>query len=183
MTYHRCVKHCFVNVYADDTVLYLAGPTAHNLIFNINQDLQRLSEWLEDNNLVLSVSKAKCLLFTSQRHKERDCNLNLNLLGKTISCETTFKNLGVVFDEFMTWKAHADYVCKKVASRVSILGRVRGFVSKEAATLVRNALILPLFDYCVIAWSSLLQQDIHRLRRLRISLHGLLHVALAHLKQ
>ena len=183
MTYHRCVKHCFVNVYADDTVLYLAGPTAHNLIFNINQDLQRLSEWLEDNNLVLSVSKAKCLLFTSQRHKERDCNLNLNLLGKTISCETTFKNLGVVFDEFMTWKAHADYVCKKVASRVSILGRVRGFVSREAATLVRNALILPLFDYCVIAWSSLLQQDIHRLRRLRISLHGLLHVALAHLKQ
>ena len=141
---------------ADDTVLYLAGPTAHNLIFNINQDLQRLSEWLEDDNLVLSVSKTKCLLFTtSQRHEERDCNLNPNLLGKPISCKTTFKNLGVVFDGFMTYKAHADYVRKKVASRVSILGRVRGFVIEEAATLVRNTLILPLFDYCVIAWSNL----------------------------
>ena len=29
----RCVKHCSVNMYADDTVLYLAGPTVHNLIF------------------------------------------------------------------------------------------------------------------------------------------------------
>ena len=77
----RCVKHCSVNTYADDTVLYLAGPTVHNLTFYINQDLQCLSEWLEDNNLVLNVSKTKRVLFTSQRHKERHCILNLNLLG------------------------------------------------------------------------------------------------------
>ena len=64
-------------MYADDTVLYLAGPTVHNLIFHINQDLQSLSEWLEDNNLVLKVSKTKCVPFTSQRRKERDCILNL----------------------------------------------------------------------------------------------------------
>ena len=154
-------------MYGDDTVLYLAGPTVDNLTFYINQDLQCLSEWLEDNNLVLNVSKTKCVLFTSRRHKERDCILNLNLLGKSISCETTFKYLDVVFDNFMTWKAHADYVCKKVASRVSILGRIRSFVTEEAATLVHNALILPLFDYCDIAWSNLLQQDIDRLQRLQ----------------
>ena len=59
----------------------------------------------------------------------------------------------------MTWKAHADYVCKKVASRVSILGRVRSFVTKEAATLLDNTLILPLFDYCDMAWSNLLPHE------------------------
>ena len=151
-------------MYADDTVLYLASPTVRNLIFCINQDLQCLSEWLEDSNLVLKVSKTKCVLLTSQRHKERDCILNL--LGKSISCQTTFKYLGVVFDNFMTWKAHADYVCRRVASRVSILGRVGSFVAKEAETLVHKALVLPLFDYCDIAWSNLLQQDIDRLQRL-----------------
>jgi len=31
----------------------------------------------------------------------------------------TFKYLGAVFDNFMIWKAHADYLCKKVANRVS----------------------------------------------------------------
>ena len=67
----------------------------------------------------------------------------------------------------MTWKAHADYVCKKVASRVSILGRVRSFVTKEAAILVHKTLILPLFDYCDIAWSNLLQQDMDTLQRLQ----------------
>ena len=150
-------------MYADDTVLYLASPTVHNLIFCINQDLQCLSELLEDNNLVLNASKTKCVLFTSQRHKERHCILNLNPLGKPISCKTTFKYLSKVFDNFMTWKAHADYMSKKEASRVSILGHVRSFVIKEAPTLVYNAFIFPLFDYCDIAWSNLLQQDIDRL--------------------
>ena len=83
-------------MYTDDTVLSLAGPTVHSLIFYIKQDLHCLSEWLEDNNFVLNVSKTKCVLFTSQRHKERDCILNLNLLGKSISCETNFKYLGVM---------------------------------------------------------------------------------------
>ena len=100
----RCVKHCSVNMYADNTVLYLAGPTVDNLTFYINQDLQCLSEWLEDNSLILNVSKTKCVLFTSRRHKGRNCILNLNLLGKSISCDTSFKYLGAVFDNFMTWE-------------------------------------------------------------------------------
>ena len=58
-------------------------------------------------------------------------------------------------------------MCKKVASRVSILGRVTSFVTKEAATLVHNALILPLFDYCEISWSNLLQPDIDQLQCLQ----------------
>ena len=62
-------------------------------------------------------------------------------------------------------------VCKKMASRVSILGRVRNFVTKEAATLVpvNNATLsdFPLFDYCDIAWSNLLQQHIDRLQCLQ----------------
>ena len=54
-----------------------------------------------------------------------------------------------------------------MACRVGILGRIRGFLTKEVSILVHNTLILPLFDYCDIAWSSLLQQDQDRLQRLQ----------------
>ena len=95
--------------------------------------------------------------------------IQFNFLGKSISYKTTFKYLGRVFDNFMTWKVHANYVCKTVVSRVSILGRrtCQTFRQKEAATLVHNAFILPLFDYCDTAWSNHLQQDIDRLQRLQ----------------
>ena len=92
----RSLKHCSVNMYADDTAIYLGSQTVDTLNIYLNQDLERLAEWLEDNNLVLNVAKTKSLLFTSQRHKERDCKLSLILLGRKISCVTTFKYLGVV---------------------------------------------------------------------------------------
>lgn len=134
-------------MYPDDTVLYIGGPTVPNLNLYIIEDLQFLSEWLEDNNLVLNVSKTKCLFFSSDRHKERNCTLSPILLGRAISCETTFRYQGVVLDDSMTWKSHVDYVCKKVASRVFILGRVSSFVTKEVAIPVHSTLILSLFDY------------------------------------
>ena len=163
----RCVQNCSVNMYADDTALYYGGSTVDAVNRNIDQDLKCLSKWLAANHLVLNVSKTKCMLFTSQRHKERDRSLGLNLLGKSISNVTTFKYLGVVFDNFMSWKAHADYVCKKKATRVGVLGRIRGFIRKKASVLVHNTIILPIFDYCDITWSSLLQQDQDRLQRLQ----------------
>ena len=87
----RSLKHCSVNMYADDTAIYLGSQTVDTLNIYLNQDLERLAEWLVDNNLVLNVTKTKSLLFTSQRHKERDCKLCLILLGRKISCVTTFK--------------------------------------------------------------------------------------------
>ena len=54
-------------MYADETAIYLGSQTVHALNIYLNQDLERLAEWLEDNNLVLNVAKTKSLLFTSQR--------------------------------------------------------------------------------------------------------------------
>ena len=58
-----------MNMYADDTAIYLGSQTVVTLNIYLKQDLERLAEWLEDNNLVLNVAKTKSLLFTSQRHK------------------------------------------------------------------------------------------------------------------
>ena len=88
------LKYCSVNMCADDTAIYRGSQTVDTLNIYFNQDLVRLAEWLEDNNLVLNVAKTKSLLFTSQRHKQRDCKLSLILLGKKLSCLTTFKYLG-----------------------------------------------------------------------------------------
>ena len=75
--------------------------------------------------------------------------------------------------------------CILQLEKLTLCGALRDFDWIIAPTLVYNALIIPLFDYCDITWSNLLQQDIDRLQRLqnRLDLHGLSHIALAHLKQ
>ena len=53
----RSLKHCSVNMYADDTAIYLGSQTVDTLNIYLNQDLERLAEWLEDNTLVLNVAQ------------------------------------------------------------------------------------------------------------------------------
>ncbi|CAB3986328.1 Hypothetical predicted protein, partial [Paramuricea clavata] len=83
------------------------------------------------------------------------------------SCMRSCSRHGVVFDSHMTWKDQADHVYKKVAVRVNVLRRIRTFLTEKAAIHVYNGIILPVFDYCDITWSSLLQQDEDRLQRLQ----------------
>ena len=78
-------------------------------------------------------------------------------------------------------------VCKKMASRVSILGRVRNFVTKrQQHQYLLTMQRFKIFHYLitvtlpVVIFYSNIQIDYSAYR---IDLHGLSHVALAHLKQ
>ena len=73
-----------------------------------------------------------------------------------------------MFDNFTTWTAHAEYVFKKVETTVGILGCIRSFMTEEAAILVYNTIIVPLFDYWDVFWSSLQQQDMDHEQPVRI---------------
>ena len=44
------IKNCGVLMYADDTVLFCAGPNAATIEQKLNQDLVNLGEWLQENS-------------------------------------------------------------------------------------------------------------------------------------
>ena len=117
--------------------------------------------------MVLNALKTKSMLFTSNRLKHKDTNLSLCHQDKSIEAVTSYKYLGVVFDKHISWKNHAEYVCNKVAGRIGVFSRIRRFITIEAAQTVYTSIIQPIFDYCSIAWSSLLQQDKDRMQRLQ----------------
>ena len=54
----------------------------------------------------------------------------------------------------LTWKDHVRYVISKVGKRVGVLGRLRRNIAIQAAFEMYNSLILPIFDYCDVVWSS-----------------------------
>ena len=118
-----------------------------------------MSEWLKDNYLVLNISKTKCILFYSHRHSERDRVFAVYFFESRIESVNTINYLGVIFDSHFMWKDQADHVYKKVVARVNVFRRIRKLLTENAAIYVYNGIILPVFDYCDIAWSSLLQQD------------------------
>src|SRR5215813_15570019 len=100
-------------MYADDINLLHSGKSLCHIINDVNSDLQCLFNWFSTNKLRVNHNKSNYIIFHSPQHKipsllppvlfDKNCLQHVN------SC----KFLGIILDEFLSWKAHINYVCKK----------------------------------------------------------------------
>ena len=63
----QCLNHCKSILYADDTLLYYSGKTVADLQLKINTDLESLSQWLNNNLLILNYDKTKFMIFANKK--------------------------------------------------------------------------------------------------------------------
>lgn len=75
------IKDSFINLFADDTLLYVYGNNAKNMVKKLNDDLSRVHQWLCANKLKLNVNKTK-FMYISKNGGAIDNNVVLN--GVTI---------------------------------------------------------------------------------------------------
>ena len=142
----QCLLHSSISMYADDTVIYYSGSEVSNIRNNLQEDLNRVDQWLVNSKLILNQSKTKGLLFGTRQ-----------LLQTTSDIErpTKFTYLGTILDEQLHWKEHIDTTCKKVNKRLGLLARIRSCLTLKAANCVYNTLIEPILSYTDTAWGEL----------------------------
>jgi hypothetical protein len=160
-------------LFADDTNALSTHNNLSTLIDNINCELKKLALWFKANKLVLNVSKTKYMIF---RTKNRAVNLN----GKSIcidfnennvnidpnqivtlervhnggnSSNQTYKLLGVLFDEFLSFNQHLSYVKTKLAKSIFLLNRCKHFLTKRALRMLYFATVHAHLLYCPIILS------------------------------
>ena len=61
----------------------------------------------------------------------------------------TFKYLGVIMHENITWSDHIDTISKKVNQRIGVIRRVKHLLPLSARICLYNNLVVPLFDYVI----------------------------------
>ena len=54
----------------------------------------------------------------------------------------------------MSWNVHIRKLCKKAASGIGALKRIRPFVPHSTLQLIYNCLVQPYFDYCSVVWDT-----------------------------
>ena len=52
-------------------------------------------------------------------------------------------------------KQHVDKLLVKISKRIGVLGRIRNNLTVDGANKVYQSLVLPVMDYCDVAWSSI----------------------------
>ena len=79
--------------------------------------------------------------------------------------ETLF--LGVILDEFLSWKPHISYIANKISKSVGIIYKSSFYLSKPLLRSLYYSMIYPYLFYCNIVWASTYKSNLHRIEILQ----------------
>ena len=103
-----------------------------------------------------------------QRIKTLNNEIDIEINGNMVNQVTSVKSLGVHLDNHLMWSEHTDKLCKKIASAIGALKRIRSCISMNTAIQVYQALISqPHFDYCCSVWDGLGETLSSKLQKLQ----------------
>ena len=139
--------------FADDTVIYYASSNFHDIEKKLNEDIEAIKSYFDENDLIINLNKGKteCMLFgTAKRIANSPRNLNLFYGTINIVVTESYKYLGILLDPGLTFNHHFNKVYKKAAARINLLKKLRPILSIAAAEVVVKSVILPTVTYCGI---------------------------------
>ena len=92
-----------------------------NIVAAWNEDLVSIRSWSFENGLLLNPDKTKLIVYGSRQMTAKIPEFCLTLLGKELEPSEIIKDLGVIFDNNLTFNEH---IIKTVSSCMSALGRI-----------------------------------------------------------
>lgn len=161
---HTVLENCCVNMFADDTLIYLCGENIDEMIVKVNSDLNRLFKWLCQNKLKLNIEKTKYMIIGNVKEQVKsDIKINNEIIEKV----KQYKYLGVIIDNKLNFKDNVTYICKKVAKKVGVMARTRRNLNFLSAVNIYKTIVSPHFDYCASILFASSEGDIDRLQKLQ----------------
>lgn len=158
LSYSQCL------LYADDLKLFLSISSINDCI-KLQSDIDALSIWCKVNCLHLNIAKCNVTTFSRSSnpiiHRYSIDSLYLTRVNKV-------KDLGVVFDQALTFCDHVDYITSKANSMVGFIKRnTVEFSNPHSLITLFSALARSLLEYCDIVWCPFYQVHIDRVERVQ----------------
>ena len=172
----------FSVLFADDTTCLGQGKNLKNLTEYVNDELQKISNWFRSNKMAVNTAKTKFIVFRTRgkRVDPADCIVlyNNNELGKDENPdlitpvqrvfnegeETSFKLLGVLFDEYLSFEDHVSSICAKISKSLFCINRVKNFVTPNALKMLYFAMVHSHINYCLTVYSCANITTLNRLK-------------------
>ena len=164
------LKSCKYHLYADDTQIYLNGKVEdiHNIITKVNKDLETIFNFSVNNYLKLNEGKSVYIIIGSRHNINKINELNLpdiKINNKVIERETSVRNLGVIFDEIMSWDPEINKCIKNGYDKLRHAYRFKNFLSKNSKKLIVQSYILSQFNYSSIILQNLTKAQMDKLQK------------------
>ena len=142
---HSINFHC----YADDTQLYLSiKPDEITQLHKLQACLKDVRTWMTCNFLLLNSDKTEVILLGPKQHRNTLSNDLALLDGFTIASRTTVRNLGVIFDQDISFNSHMKQISKNAFFHLRNIAKIRHILSQKDAEKLVHAFVTSRLDYC-----------------------------------
>ncbi len=133
--------------YADDTQLYLSfQPDDPKVASRISGCLADILAWMKEHHLQLNQAKTELLVFPATPNLQHDFTIKLG--SSIITPSASVRNLGVLFDDQLTFKEHIAKTARSRRFALHNIRKIRPFLTEHAAQLLVQALVISRLDYC-----------------------------------
>jgi hypothetical protein len=157
----------FSVLFADDTSCLAKGKNLKELILYVNVELRKIANWFRSNKMALNVSKTRFIIFRTHGKpiNPEDCNVVYNSTElnhpddpnlifpiqrvHNNGNETSFKLLGVHFDEFLSFDKHIANLCQKISKSLYCINRIKNFIDLESLKKLYFAMVHSHIAYCI----------------------------------
>jgi hypothetical protein len=135
-------------------------------VFRIERCIGETRVWTKAHLLKINDDKSDATLFRSKYQPKVDID-GIWVGEEYIKIQQSVRNLGVIFDQGMTGKDQVAAVCKASYYQTRKLGKIRRYLTSEAAVKVVHAFITSRLDYCNSLYYGLPSNLLDRLQRIQ----------------
>jgi hypothetical protein len=160
---HILNKNVDCDLFADDGSLHTSASNIQTLEHTLQEEVNNVSQWCADNNMLVNAQKTKCMVITSrQKHQRGPLKLNIVIDKDDVEQVKSHRVLGVTVDDELRWHLHINNVCKTVARNIYLLSKLKLYVDKHALNLFFHAHCMSHFNYASPVWSG--AGDVHLIK-------------------
>ena len=142
-----------LTLFADDMLLY--RPISCQSDFHLlQQDVNKISDWVDSNYLHFNVQKCKFMLVSRKIQPDSLFTPQLHLCGQLLERVPTYKYLGLLLSDNLSWTQHVKNLCTKARKILGLVyRRFYQYSSSESLFQMYISLVRPNLEYASQVWS------------------------------
>ena len=154
--------------YADDTQILVSGKKSkiQSVVSQMEQVLASLDIWFRTNGLKVNAEKTQLMLLGSHQNLRNISDITVKFRDHGLQTVSETKNLGMIFDETLSWDSHVSAVTSRCFGTLSGLSHLKGHLPPTVISALINALVFPQIRYCISVYGNGTQKNFSRLQKI-----------------
>ena len=119
------------------------------LVNSLERNLAALSLWFRKNGMKVNANKTQLIVLGTCQNLRLMPQIQVEFMGAMVVGSRTVKNLGVVFDQNMTFSAHVDDVVRRCTGLLCGLSHSSHSLPRDTLQTIVQALVVSTLRYCI----------------------------------